>query len=113
MSTGHADPLTYPVSLRQRRPTAPLRAALDYFGEAVGALSGSLSAGRLMRIAQHRTGLSDFGDLASEEPLEIPIRSYVDEANLSLLGQVAIRWALLRFLSNLLLLRHAEKECPA
>jgi hypothetical protein len=113
MSTGHADPLTFPASLRQRRPTAPIRAALDYFGEAVGVLSGSLSAGRLMRMARHRTGLSDFGDIAFEEPLEILIRSYVDEADLSLLGQVATRWDLLRFLSNLLLLRHAEKDCPA
>jgi hypothetical protein len=77
-------------------------------------LSGRpLSGPELMKLAQRATGLTDFGDTCFEEPLEVLLTSYEQEANLTVFGRLAARWDTLRFLSNLLLLRDAEKRAPA
>src|SRR5271170_2580634 len=77
-------------------------------------LSGRpLSGPELMKLAQRATGLTDFGDPCFEEPLEVLLTSYEQEANLTVFGRLAARWDTLRFLSNLLLLRDAEKRAPA
>ncbi len=72
-----------------------------------------LSAVELAKLAQRRTGLADFGDARFEEPLEVLVRSYEEEAALSSVGRLAARWDAVRFLSNLLMLRDAEKRTPA
>jgi hypothetical protein len=86
---------------------------LDRIAGALGIFRRPLSAAELTRLAQRRTGLTDFGDTSFEEPLEVLVRSYEAEANLSTFGRVAARWDALRFLSNLLILREAEKKTPA
>jgi hypothetical protein len=67
----------------------------------------------LVELARRRSGLDDFGQWSFEEPLGILLRSYYEEANLSAFGRIAVRWDMLRFLSNLLRLREEEKKDPA
>lgn len=69
-----------------------------------------LSTAALIETARRRTGLTDFGDQDFEEALGVLARSYEREANLSALGCMTARWDALRFLSNLLVLREAEKK---
>jgi Sulfotransferase family len=93
-----------------------MRRILEVADRAAGALGlspGSRSAAQLVELARHRTGLTDFGDNSFEEPLEVLARSYETEANLSTFGRMAARWDTLRFLSNLLKLRAAERQNPA
>ncbi len=71
-----------------------------------------LSAAELIELARRHTGLSDFGDPYFELPLEILVRSYEAEAELSAFGRLAARWDTLRFLTNLLALRAAETRHP-
>jgi len=68
---------------------------------------------KLVDLARRRSGLDDFGEWSFEEPLEVLLRSYYQEANLSAFGRIAVRWDMLRFLSNLLRLREEEKKNPA
>ncbi len=86
---------------------------VDRLADGVGLFDRPWSAEELMRRAQRRTGLSDFGDSSFEEPLARLLRSYEEEANLSTFGRLAARWDALRFLSNLLILHEAEKRTPA
>ena len=66
----------------------------------------------LIRTAQQREGLDDFGDWSFQEPLAVLLSAYDREANLSAFGRIAVRWDMLRFLSNLLRLRDEEKRSP-
>src|SRR5581483_7001173 len=66
-------------------------------------LHGPLSAAQLIEMAQQRTGLDDFGDVAIAEPLAVLVSAF---------GRLAARWDALRFLTNLLQLRAAEKRHP-
>jgi hypothetical protein len=68
---------------------------------------------KLVDLARRRSGLNDFGEWSFEEPLAVLLRSYYEEANLSTFGRIAVRWDMLRFLSNLLRLREEEKKDPA
>ena len=68
---------------------------------------------KLVDLARRRSGLDDFGEWSFEEPLAVLLRSYYQEANLSAFGRIAVRWDMLRFLSNLLRLREEEKKNPA
>jgi len=70
------------------------------------------SAAELSAAAQRRTGLTDFGDPGFEAPLEVLVRSYETEAELSAFGRLAARWDTIRFLVNLLQLRDAERRHP-
>ena len=85
---------------------------VDWFAGAFGRSSHPLSARELVELARRRTGLADFGDEPFEEPLQILLESYEDEASLSAFGKMAARWDTVRFLSNLLMLRDAEKRRP-
>jgi hypothetical protein len=67
----------------------------------------------LVDRAQHRTGLSDFGEFPYEEGLRVFLRACIDEANLSAFGSLGTRWDMLRLLSNLLRLRHEEAKTPS
>src|SRR6185437_5879328 len=86
---------------------------VDQVAARLGFAGPRLSGPALVRSAQRATGLTDFGDRSFEEPLEILLRSYEQEANLTLFGRLGVRWDAVRFLSNLLLLRDAEKRHPA
>jgi hypothetical protein len=81
-------------------------AALDAFRQ-------PMSTATLTELARRRTRLVDFGDHDFEAPLEVLIKSYEEEADLNTFGRMAARWDVERFLSNLLLLRSAEKREPA
>ncbi len=89
-----------------------LRAA-NRIADALGLFRRPLSAAELMSLAKRRTGLADFGDPCFEAPLQVLLRSYEDEADLSPFGRMVARWDALRFLSNLLMLKDAEKQAPA
>jgi len=69
-------------------------------------------AERLITRAQRRVGLTDFGDVPFERPLQMFLSSCRDQADLSLFGGAAIRWDTVRFLSNLLRLNEEEKRAP-
>lgn len=72
-----------------------------------------LASRDLIAAAQRSTGLSDFGDWAIEEPLDLLLRSYDEEARLSAFGRMAVRWDILRLLGNLLRLQEDAKNHPA
>src|SRR5215469_8330742 len=93
--------------------TPRLLSMADRFGDILRPFHRPWSAGQLMRSARQRTGLCDFGDRSFEQPLAFLLRSYDEEANLSTFGRAAARWDMLRFLSNLLILREAETRDPA
>jgi Sulfotransferase family len=85
----------------------------DSVADAVGLLSRPLDADALLALAQRRSGLRDFGDMSFVEPLRRLMASCDDEASLSLVGRMATRWDVLRFLTNLLQFRDAERRDPA
>jgi hypothetical protein len=66
----------------------------------------------LVARAVRRTGLSDFGDWAFDEPLRVWLAALEREADLSLFGRVCAIWDAERFLTNLLRLRAAEQAAP-
>lgn len=94
------------------RPTRVL-SAVSRFGDALGLFRRPFSANEMIRLARRRTGLQDFGEAGLDEALGVLLSSYDAEANLSLFGRMAARWDTLRFLTNLLLLRDAERKNPA
>ena len=85
----------------------------DSMANAVGLLRRPLNADGLLALAQYRSGLNDFGDMSFVDPLRRFLASCNDEASLSLVGRMATRWDVLRFLTNLLHFRNAEKHDPA
>jgi hypothetical protein len=85
----------------------------DRVAGALGILDVPMQAAELMRHARRQTGLTDFGDASFEEPLEILLQDYDRSANLSLFGRIAARWDILRYLTNLLLLKEEESQFPA
>ena len=74
---------------------------------------GPLSADQLIAVARRRTGLQEFGETPFMDPLLRFLRACFEEAELSLVGRIATRWDVVRFLSNLLLLREEERKAPA
>ncbi|MCW3477165.1 sulfotransferase family protein [Limobrevibacterium gyesilva] len=85
----------------------------DRLAAAAGLLGRPFDAGSLMRAARRASGLDDFGAEECTEPLRILLQSYAEEADLSLIGRMAVRWDMVRFLSNLLRLREEERRAPA
>jgi hypothetical protein len=71
-----------------------------------------LDAEALLKRAQRRVGLTDFGDIPFLEGLRMFLQACAEEAELSLFGCFATRWDVVRFLSNLLVLRHHEVMTP-
>jgi hypothetical protein len=92
---------------------ARLFRGLDRIADHLGLFRRPVPPEKLVDLARRRSGLDDFGEWSFEEPLEVLVRSYYEEANLSAFGRIAVRWDMLRFLSNLLRLREEEKKDPA
>jgi hypothetical protein len=78
----------------------------------VSFLRQPLRSEELVERAQRTTGLFDFGDAPFEEGLEEFLAACAEEADLSLFGHFGTRWDVVRFLSNLLRLRHEEIYAP-
>lgn len=73
----------------------------------------SLDPDALMLVAQKRTGLSDIGDWAIDEPLERLLESYRREAELTTLGRITVRELVVSLLENLLLIEADREANPA
>jgi hypothetical protein len=84
----------------------------DNLANALVPLRGRSSADPLIALARHRTGLTEFGDTSFLDPLQKFLDACLQEANLSLIGRIATRWDIVRFLSNLLRLRAEETRAP-
>src|SRR6185437_3103520 len=67
----------------------------------------------LIGLARTRAGLSDFGDVDFAEPLRVFLASCTREAALGIVGRMATRWDVVRFLTNLLRMQAAEQSFPA
>ena len=75
-------------------------------------LRDPLRADKLVALARRRTGLTEFGETPFNGPLQNFLHACLKEANLSLVWRVAIRWDVVRFLSNLLRLSDEETRVP-
>ncbi len=95
-------------------PSLPSRllAAADRLASTFHLFEGPFTGEALMRLAERRIGLDDFGERSFEAPLDILLRDIESSASLSLFGRLALRWDVQRFLGNLLLLREREKRRP-
>jgi hypothetical protein len=87
-----------------------------YSGSALGSARpvsrGIPDAERLIDKALKRAGRAKFSDLSFVRPLNILLKAYTEEADLSFFGRYATRFDLERCLSNLLRLDMAEEENP-
>ncbi len=92
-------------------PTTILSAA-DALADAFGVLKRPLAPAPLLTRARRETGLSELGETDIVESLERLLSACTREAKLSLVGRGALRWDVVRFLSNLLRLREAEAARP-
>jgi hypothetical protein len=84
----------------------------DSVADAAGLLRRPLRPEPLLALARRRSGLRDFGDETFVEPLRRLLSACSDEASLSLVGRMATRWDVVRFLTNLLRLQDAEARDP-
>jgi hypothetical protein len=87
-------------------------ALADGTAEALGLLRRPLRVDALLALARRRSGLGEFGDTAFIDPLRRLLSACTDEASLSLIGRMATRWDVVRFLTNLLRFRDAEWRDP-
>lgn len=85
----------------------------DVLADRVGWLHRPLATHELMQLARQQTGLHDFGDADLETALRQLLEPCLSEADLSVIGRLATRWDVVRFLSNLLQMRDAERRDPA
>src|SRR5215831_4378889 len=93
----------------------PISAAFrvaDMLGDAFARERRPMSADELIASAQRRTRLTDFGGTPFKASLQHFLRACFEDANLSLVGRIATRWDVVRFLSNLLRLAEEEKRAP-
>jgi hypothetical protein len=87
-------------------------ALADNAADTLGLLRRPLQVDTLLRLARRRSGLDEFGDTAFSDPLRRLLSACADEASLSLVGRMAIRWDTVRFLTNLLRFQDAELRDP-
>jgi hypothetical protein len=90
-------------------------AALNASGRALrhfGMEPPTLDAEKLRNAAVHRAGTSDFGPWAIDEPLERLLKSYRDEARLTLVGRLSARELVVSLLDNLLRLESERRRDP-
>lgn len=87
--------------------------AVNTVAGSLGLLDRPLNTEALIDSACRRVGESDFGDADWVVPLERLLAACNTEAALSFIGRAALRWDAIRFLSNLLTLRAAERSNPA
>src|SRR5215471_19858969 len=93
----------------------PISAAFrvaDMLGDAFARERRPMSADELIASAQRRTGLTDFAGTPFKASLQHFLRACFEDAHLSLVGRIATRWDVVRFLSNLLRLAEEEKRAP-
>src|ERR1700730_7029299 len=111
--SGH-DPVLWPG--RKERTRLSLQGSLlslaDGTAEALGLLRRPMPADALLALARRRSGLGEFGDTAFIDPLRRLLSACMDEASLSLVGRMATRWDVVRFLTNLLRFQDAEMHDP-
>jgi Sulfotransferase family len=81
-------------------------------GDAFAPFREPISPDELIALAQRRTRLTDFGGTPFEAPLRNLLRACFEDANLSVVGRIATRWDMVRFLSNLLRFVEEEKRKP-
>ena len=84
----------------------------DGVADSVGWLRRPLSVDAMLALAQRRSRLREFGDTAFLGPLRRLLAACTEEASLSLVGRMATRWDVVRFLSNLLRFHDAERQEP-
>ena len=85
----------------------------DRLADAGGLLRRPLRPAPLIARAVRRAGTADFGDIRFEEPLARLLDAWARESAPSLVGRIATRWDVLRFLGNLLRLAAEEARDPA
>jgi Sulfotransferase family len=90
----------------------PLFQIVDMLADAVSLAHSPLVADQLIAAARHRTGLHEFGEAPFMTPLRTFLGACSEEADLSLVGRIATRWDVVRFLSNLLRLHQEETLAP-
>ena len=93
-------------------PISAVFQVADMLGDAFAPSREPPSADQLIALARRRTGLTEFGETAFLGPLQKLLRACYEDANLSLVGRVATRWDVVRFLSNLLRLFDEEQRAP-
>ena len=87
---------------------------LDGLADKAGVLRRPLRARDLIARAQAETGFTEFGDRSWDEPLDRFLAACAEPAaDLSLVGRLATRWDVVRFLSNLLRFQAEESRHPA
>jgi hypothetical protein len=84
----------------------------DRVAGGLGLLGRPFNADRLMALAARRSVQRDFGDVSFLEPLQHLLQACAEEAALSVVGRMATRWDVVRFLTNLLILHDAEQRDP-
>jgi hypothetical protein len=84
----------------------------DAIAERAGYLRRPLTVAELVALARKATKHADFGVVSFEEPLRRFLDACATEANLSLVGRLATRWDVVRFLSNLLRFQAEEARRP-
>jgi len=92
---------------------ATLLAAIDRCAHATGLLRRPFNDSALIAAAQKRAGSGEFGADGFREPLRLLLRCYATESDLSFVGRMAVRWDVIRFLTNLLRLAAEERAEPA
>ncbi len=91
---------------------AVLRLA-DRLADGCGLLRRPLQSATLIARAARRAGTTDFGPIPFQEPLARLLESCATESAPSLIGRIATRWDVLRFLGNLLRLAAEDARDPA
>jgi hypothetical protein len=108
------DLMPTPTTIEQTRAPFPVR-LLNRCGaalERLGLRSTSSSAADLIDMAKHRTGLDDFGGGEFFEPLSRLIESCRREAQLNLVGKMALRSDVVRTLCNRLTMQRDLQLYP-
>lgn len=96
-------PLSLPATLR----------LADRIAGGCGFLHRPLRPAALVAQAVRRAGSADFGDIPFQEPLARLLEACAATSDPSLVGRIATRWDVLRFLGNLLRLAHEDACDPA
>ncbi|HZY60423.1 MAG TPA: sulfotransferase [Candidatus Binataceae bacterium] len=91
---------------------ARLLRGVDRLADGLGLFRAPLLPEELIGLARRREGVNDFGEWSFQEPLAVLVGAYERESNLTAFGRIAVRWDMVRFLSNLLRLREEEKNDP-
>jgi hypothetical protein len=95
----------------------PLQTSMLAFADGtasgLGLFRRPLEPEALLAAARRRSGLDQFGEMEFLDPLQRLLTACDEEASLSLVGRIATRWDVVRFLSNLLRLHDEERRAPA